>query len=106
MAAENEVVGIRWIGCRESLMCHEGDFEDDAIMDRYPVQLLQAVSAIKGGITKNKFSKFVLYASLGMDQAGRCTLEKGIAVVQVRENETVCKGRSCVDEEEWTDMPN
>ena len=23
-----------WIGCRESSICHEGDFEDDAIMDR------------------------------------------------------------------------
>ena len=27
-------VEIGWIGCRESSTCHEGDFEDDAIMDR------------------------------------------------------------------------
>ena len=44
------------------------------------MQLLQAVSAIKGGIKKNKFSKFVLFTLQGMDQRGRCTLEKGIAV--------------------------
>ena len=34
MAAENEVVEIGWIGCCESFICHEGDFEDDAIMDQ------------------------------------------------------------------------
>ena len=65
------------------------DFGDDAIMNREPVQSLQAVSSIKGGV-KNKYSKFVLYALQGMDQVGRCTLEKGIAVIQARENE--CKG--------------
>ena len=70
------------------------------------MQFLQAVSAIKGGVKKNKFSEFVLNTLQGMDQAGRCTLEKGIVVIQVRENETACKGRSCVDEEEWTNMPN
>ena len=41
MAAENE---IGWIGCRESSH-HEGDFEDDAIMDRQPV-----ISTIKVGV--------------------------------------------------------
>ena len=51
------------------------------------VQLLQAVSAIKGGVKKNKFRKFVLYALQGMDQGGRCTLEKGITVSLTRENE-------------------
>ena len=30
----NEMVEIGWIECRESLIRHEGDFEDDAIMDR------------------------------------------------------------------------
>ena len=40
---------IAWIGCLESSICHERDFEDDAIMDRLTVQLLQEVSAIKGG---------------------------------------------------------
>ena len=34
MAAENEVVEIGWIGCRESSICHDGDFEYDAIMER------------------------------------------------------------------------
>ena len=28
---ENEVVETGWIGCRESSICREGDFEDDAI---------------------------------------------------------------------------
>ena len=41
-----------------------------------------------------------------MDLYGRCTIEKGIAVIQARENKTACKGRSCVDGEEWTNMPN
>ena len=54
------------------------------------MQLLQAVSAIKGGVKKNKFSKFVLYALQGMDQGGRCTVEKGIAVIRARESETEC----------------
>ena len=39
----------------ESSIYHEGDFEDDAIMDWQPVQLLQAVSVIKGGVMENKF---------------------------------------------------
>ena len=34
MAAENEMLEIGWIGCHESSTCHEGDFEDDAIMDQ------------------------------------------------------------------------
>ena len=34
MTTETEVLGIGWIGCRESSIRHEGDFEDDAIMDR------------------------------------------------------------------------
>ena len=34
MTAEKEVLEIGWIGCRENSICHEGDFEDDAIMDR------------------------------------------------------------------------
>ena len=34
MAAEKEVVEIGWIGCHESSICHDGNFEDDAIMDR------------------------------------------------------------------------
>ena len=34
MEEENELVEIRWIGCRESSIRHEGDFEDDAIMYR------------------------------------------------------------------------
>ena len=58
------------------------------------MQFLQAVSAIKGRVKKNQFSEFVLYALQGMDQRGRCILEKGIAVIQVRENKTACKGRS------------
>ena len=33
MTAEKEMLEIGWIGCRESSICHEGDFED-AIMDR------------------------------------------------------------------------
>ena len=35
VATENKMVGkkIGWIRCRESLICLEGDFEDDAIMD-------------------------------------------------------------------------
>ena len=28
------VVEIGWIGCRESSICHEGDFEGDAIVDQ------------------------------------------------------------------------
>ena len=59
--------------------------------DRQLVQLLQAVSAIKGWIKKNKFIKFILYALQGNGQRGRCTVEKGIALVQARENETTCK---------------
>ena len=65
------------------------------------MQLLQAVSAIKGWVKKNKF---VLYALPGMDQGGRCTVEKGIAVIQGRDQD--CKERSCVDGEERTDMLN
>ena len=61
------------------------------------------VGAIKGGVKKNKF---VLYEFQGKGQGGRCTIEKGIAVIQVTENKTACKGRSCVDGEEQTDMPN
>ena len=34
MTAEKEVLEIGWIGCRESSIRHEGDFEDDAIVDR------------------------------------------------------------------------
>ena len=34
MAVYNEMLEIEWFGCRESAICHEGDFEDDAIMDR------------------------------------------------------------------------
>ena len=34
MTAEKEVLEIGWIGCRESSICRESDFEDDAIMDR------------------------------------------------------------------------
>ena len=63
------------------------------------MQLLQAVSAIKGGVKKNKFSEFVLNMLQGMDQGCRCTVEKGIAVIQARKNKTTCKGRSCVDRE-------
>ena len=33
MAASNEVMEMGWIGCLESSICQEGDFEDDAIMD-------------------------------------------------------------------------
>ena len=33
-AVENEVMEIGWIACRESSICHEGDFEDDTTMDR------------------------------------------------------------------------
>ena len=58
--------------------------------------MLQSVSAIKGVAEKNKFSKFVLYALQGMDQRGRRTLQKGISVIQARENETACKRRNCV----------
>ena len=45
------------------------------------MQFLQAVSAIEGWVKKDKFSEFVLYALQGMDQRGRCTIEKGIAVI-------------------------
>ena len=41
----------------------------------------------------------------GMDQEGTCTLEKGIIVVQVRENENMFEDRSYVDGEERTDIP-
>ena len=37
------------------MLRHEGDFEDDAIM----VQLLQTVSAIKGGVKENRFGKLI-----------------------------------------------
>ena len=70
------------------------------------MKFLQAVSAIEGRVKKDKFSEFVLYALQGMDQRGRCTIEKRIAVIQARENKTACKGRSRVDGEEWTNMPN
>ena len=53
------------------------------------------LQAIKGGIKKNKFSKFVLNALQGMDQGGIYTVEKGIAVIQARENDTACNGTSC-----------
>ena len=39
---------------------HEGHFEDDEIMDRQPVRLLQAVNVIKGGVKENKRGKFIL----------------------------------------------
>ena len=81
MTAEKKVLEIGWIGCRESTICHEGDFEDDAIMDREPVQFLQAVSGIEGWVKKDKFGEFVLDALQGKDQRGRCTIEKGIAVI-------------------------
>ena len=58
----------------------------------------------KGGVKKITFSKFVLYALQGMDQGGRRIVEKGIAVIQARENETACRGRNCVDGEERTDL--
>ena len=45
------------------------------------MQFLQAVSAIEDRVKKDKFSEFVLYALQGMDQRGRCTIEKGIAVI-------------------------
>ena len=51
------------------------------------MQLLQAVSAIKGGV--KRFSKFVLYALQGVEQGGRCIVEKGIAVIQARERDCV-----------------
>ena len=59
------------------------------------MQLLQAVSAIKGGIKKNKFSKFVLYPLQGMNQRGRCIVEKGIAVIQARERDCVQGQKLC-----------
>ena len=55
------------------------------------MQLNQSVSAIKGGIKKNKFSKLVLYAL----QRSRCTLEKGSAVIQARDIEAACKSSLC-----------
>ena len=63
-----------------------------------------AITAIKGGVKKNKYSKFILNALQEMGQGGRCTVENGIAVIKTRVNE--CKGRSCVDGEERTDMQN
>ena len=66
------------------------------------MQFLQAVRAIKGGVKKNNFREFLLYVSQGMDQGGRCNIENGIAVIQAREQDC----GSCVDGEEWTDMPN
>ena len=35
-------------------------------------------------VKENKFNKFILYALRGMNQRGRCIVEKGIAVVQAR----------------------
>ena len=71
-----------------------GDLEDDAIVSRKPVQLLHAVSAAKGWVKENKFGEFIFHALQGMDQGGRCTVEKGIAVVQAIENEISCESRS------------
>ena len=45
------------------------------------MQFLQAVSAIEGWVKKDKFGEFVLDALQGKDQRGRCTIEKGIAVI-------------------------
>ena len=70
------------------------------------MQFLQAVSAIKGGLRRTSLESLFWYALQGIDQRGRYTIEKGIAVIQARENKTACRGRSCVDGEEWTDMPN
>ena len=49
------------------------------------MQLLQAVRAIKGGVKKNKFSKFILNALQEMGQGGRCTVENEIAVIKTKE---------------------
>ena len=43
MADMNEVMEVGWIGSPESSICGDSDFETDVLMDRQPVQLLQAV---------------------------------------------------------------
>ena len=50
--------------------------------------------------------RLVMRASLKMMRLwiGRCTVEKGSAVIQAREKRQ-CKGRSCVDGEERTYVP-
>ena len=53
------------------------------------MQLLHTFSGVK----KNKFSKFVLYALQFYGSKRQCTIEKGITLIQVRENKTACKGR-------------
>ena len=51
MTTEKKVLEIGWIGCRESSICHEGDFEDDAIMDR-----IMEVTRVGNGSTTNYVS--------------------------------------------------
>ena len=36
---------------------------------------------LKVGLRRTSLASFVLYALQGMDQRGRCTIEKGIAVI-------------------------
>ena len=45
------------------------------------MQFLQAFSASEGWVKKDQFGEFVLDALQGKDQRGRCTIEKGIAII-------------------------
>ena len=91
MAAENEVMEIGWIGCRESPICHE----DDAIMNPQPVQLLQAVSAIKGWLKETSPQVYFCTRCKEWIKEGDVT-ENGIEVVQAREIGYV-RGQNCTD---------
>ena len=63
------------------------------------MQLLRAVSALRGGVKGNEFKKFILCTLKGMDQRGRCTV-----IMQYSRRGgtlTACKGQVVS-----TDMPN
>ena len=87
------MVEIAWIGCRES----------------YVMRAILKMMRLWIGSRCNLFRQSVLLR-MGLRRTrckewirGRCTIEKGNAVIQARENKTACKG-SCVDGEEWTDV--
>ena len=53
-----------------------GQFVDDAILDQQP--LLQAIRAIKAGVKKNKFGKFILYEQMDMNPTNFFEAARGI----------------------------
>ena len=83
------------VGCGQSATVGWWDFEGDVEVNRQPVQLPQTFRAVKDGIEENEFGWIILGVPKEVD--------KWVAVVQRRGDQTACKSRSRVDGEERTE---